>query len=252
MITYKKCYNKHRMSKETILNVQELSVSFGEQQVLEDINFGVSRGDVLAIIGPNGSGKSVLFRALLGLVAYTGKIRWSKSVKLGYVPQKAYIERTFPLTVREFFTIKTDDGKEIDDALQSVGIAVGHEGHHDPHHLLYRRIGVLSGGELQRVLIAWSLIDRPNVLLFDEPTAGIDIGGEETIYSLVHELQKKQDLTILLISHDLNIVYKYADNVMCLNRERICFGAPHEVLDPKELASVYGGQADFYKHEHTE
>ncbi len=244
---------------ENILTVENLTVEFDDQQILGNLNFTVAKGNVLAVIGPNGAGKTVLFRALLGLIPYKGKITWDKNVKIGYVPQKAFIERNFPLTVRDFFSLKLKDHHEMMEALKSVGINTlsehsGHtnneQEHHMEHHILNRRIGLLSGGELQRVLIAWSLIGHPNVLLFDEPTAGIDIGGEETIYALAHELQKKQGLTIILISHDLNIVYRYADNVICLNKEQICFGKPDEVLDPKELSKIYGGETKFYQHQH--
>ncbi len=242
------------MEKEIILEVENLSVSFGDQKVLENINFNVARGDALAVIGPNGSGKSVLFRTLLGLIPHTGKIQWHSNVKIGYVPQKAFIEREFPLTVKEFFALKSKSREEMIRALSAVGMnpdSSGHASHHFSHHIFSRRIGVLSGGELQRVLIAWALIGKPNVLLFDEPTSGIDVGGEETIYHVLHELQHKQELTIILISHDLNIVYKYATNVMCLNKKQVCFGEPHAVLNPEELASIYGGKASFYKHEHN-
>ena len=136
-------------------------------------------------------------------------------------------------------------------ALESVGLKTGHDDrHHIERHLLNQRMGWLSGGQLQRVLIAWALLDNPDVLLFDEPTAGIDVGGEETIYNLLKKLNDERNLTILLISHDLNIVYKYADSVLCLNKEKICFGPPREVLDPQALIKLYGGEARFYKHEH--
>lgn len=245
------------MDKENILTVENLTVDFGDQRVLDNVNFSVAQGDVLAVIGPNGAGKTVLFRALLGLIPHSGAISWRVGVKIGYVPQKAYIERGFPLTVSEFLSLKSDSKEEIIRVLKSVGIGTGHEHaaepeHHLTHHVINRRIGLLSGGEMQRVLIAWSLIGRPNVLLFDEPTSGIDIGGEETIYNLLHELQKKENLTIILISHDLNIVYRYANNVICLNKSQVCFGEPHAVLDPNELARVYGGKSTFYKHKHAE
>ncbi len=241
------------MEKENILQVENLSVAFDDNIVLENVNFSVSEGDVMAVIGPNGSGKSVLFRALLGLIPYEGKVTWQKNVKIGYVPQKLSIDRGLPLTVMEFFKLKSNSKKDILDSLASVGVDTGpsHE-HHLEHHILNRRMGFLSGGQFQRVIIAWSLIDKPGVLLFDEPTAGIDVGGEETIYNLLHELQDKHDLTIILISHDLNIVYKYADNVICLNKQQLCFGEPHSVLDPAGLSSLYGGEAKFYHHNHDE
>jgi zinc transport system ATP-binding protein len=111
-------------------------------------------------------------------------------------------------------------------------------------------MGWLSGGQLQRILVAWAILDSPDVLLFDEPTTGIDVGGEETIYNLLKKLNDETALTILVISHDLNIVYKYANNVLCLNKEKLCFGPPSDVLDQQALIKLYGDEAGFYAHEH--
>ena len=234
---------------EKILEVENLGVSFDGQNVLENINYNLDKGDVLAVNGPNGAGKSVLFRALLDLIPYSGKISWQAGLKIGYVPQKLAIERGLPITVVEFLGLKSPIKENMLQALSSVGINTGPEQeHHLEHHILNRRMGLLSGGELQRVLIAWSLVDNPDILLFDEPTAGIDIGGEETIYNLLHELQDKRNLTIILISHDLNVVYRYANSVICLNKQQVCFGEPHSVLNPDELSSLYGGEAKFYYH----
>jgi len=242
------------MDKETILNVHDLAVSFGDHEVLKDISFFVKKGDVLALVGPNGAGKSVLFRALLGLIPYSGEINWEANLKINYIPQKFYIDKELPLSVLEFFKFKTKNEKTIISTLISVGVApeehVSHAEHYIKEHILNQRLGWLSGGQLQRVLIAWSVADNPDVLLFDEPTSGIDIGGEETIYNLLKKLKEERNLTIILISHDLNIIYKYTDNVICLNKQMICFGKPSIVLDPTALGQLYGGEATFYKHEH--
>jgi zinc transport system ATP-binding protein len=235
------------VNKETILIVENLGVKFDNNEVLKGLNFFVQKGDALAIVGPNGSGKSVLFRALLGLVPYSGKIQWAPELKVGYVPQKFNIEKDFPLSVGEFFKFKEKKFDRIISALKSVGIT---DEHHIEHHVLKQRMGWLSGGQLQRILIAWSILDNPDVLLFDEPTSGIDVGGEETIYNLLKKLKDERGFTILLISHDLNIVYKYANNVICVNKEMVCYGEPNMVLDPASLAKLYGGEASFYKHEH--
>lgn len=234
-------------NQETILTVENLGVKFDNNEVLRGLNFFVQKGDVLAIVGPNGAGKSVLFRALLGLVPYSGKIRWSSDLKIGFVPQKFNIDKDLPLSVAEFFKLKEKKLEKIMSTLKSVGII---DEHHIEHHILKQRLGWLSGGQLQRILIAWSIIDNPDVLLFDEPTAGIDIGGEETIYNLLKKLKDERGFTVLLISHDLNIVYKYANNVICVNKEMVCYGEPNMVLDPTALANLYGGEAGFYKHEH--
>ena len=238
-------------NNETLLTVENLGVKFDRNEVLKGLGFFVQKGDVLAIIGPNGSGKSVLFRALLGLIPYSGQVKWAEGLKINYVPQKLSIDRELPLSVREFMNLKTKDADQIIKALQAVGLTdKHHDEHHIEHHLLRERLGWLSGGQLQRILIAWAIIDKPDVLLFDEPTSGIDIGGEETIYNLLKKLKDQRDMTIVLISHDLNIVYKYANNVLCINKEMVCYGAPSEVLDPSALTNLYGGEASFYKHEH--
>lgn len=234
-------------NQETILTVENLGVKFDNDEVLKGLNFFVQKGDAMAIVGPNGSGKSVLFRALLGLVPYSGKIQWFPGLKIGYIPQKFNIDKDLPLSVEEFFKFKEKNPENIINTLKSVGIT---DEHHIKHHVLKQRLGWLSGGQIQRVLIAWSILDNPDVLLFDEPTAGIDIGGEETIYNLLKRLKDERGFTVLLISHDLNIVYKYANNVICINKEMICYGEPSTVLDPASLAKLYGGEAGFYKHEH--
>ena len=232
-----------------ILSVKNLSVSFNGQKVLDDLSFSVDKGDILAVIGPNGAGKSVLFRALLGLIPYKGEVRWNltgeavseASVRVGYVPQKISVDRDLPLSVAELLNYGGASKKEIKELLGEVGLE---------KEILNKRIGILSGGQWQRLLIAWALISNPEILLFDEPTAGIDIGGEETIYNLIKRLQRERNMTVLLISHDLHIVYRYAKDVLCLNKEKICLGPPHEVLDKESLAKLYGHETAVYPHTH--
>lgn len=233
-----------------LLSVSALKVKFNKHYVLKNISFEVGDDETVAIIGPNGAGKTVLFRSLLGLVPYKGKIEWKKGTKIGYVPQKMGISQDLPLTTAEFFALKEKNKKEINRVLKEVGFEKDkpHKGHLK-EHVLDRKVGVLSGGQLQRVLIAFALLGEPDVLLFDEPTAGIDVSAEETIYSLLHKLQKQKKLSIILISHDLQIVYKYAKTVVCLNKEQACFGAPREVLDKKSLEKLYGGDVGFHVHD---
>lgn len=235
----------------TILKVQNLRIAFGRYPVLKNLSFELQKGEVLAILGPNGAGKTVLFKSLLGLVPYEGEIDWMKHIKIGYVPQKLSVAKDLPVSVLDFLRFKNSSEAEIFEALKSVGLLNGeHNEHHLQHHLLNTRLGELSGGQLQKVLIAYALIDHPDVLLFDEPTAGVDIGGEETIYSLLGKLHREHGLTILLITHDLNVVYQYAEKVLCLNRETICFGAPKEVMSQKVLEELYGSKVNIYPHDH--
>ncbi|MDO8466837.1 MAG: metal ABC transporter ATP-binding protein [bacterium] len=235
-----------------ILKVQDLRVVFGGEPVISNLSLEVTKGEVVAVIGPNGAGKTVFFRALLGILPYEGKIDWMPNVKVGYVPQKLSIDRDLPMSVLDFLRLKGASEAEIYEALESVGMRRGESAdqHHFRRHVLGARIGELSGGQFQRVMIAYALMNHPDVLLFDEPTTGIDIGGEETIYNLLGKLHREHGLTIILITHDFNIVYRYAEKVLCLNKEKVCFGSPKEALNPKILEELYGSQIGIYPHEH--
>jgi zinc transport system ATP-binding protein len=222
-----------------ILEVEHLHVTLGGQEILRDISFSLKQGEALAVVGPNGAGKTVLFRALQGSVPYAGEIRWQQSVGIGYVPQRFSLNKNVPLTVSEFFLLKAP---RFWFAPRSFIRHVNHElsvtGLKPP--MLSRQMSELSGGELQRVLISWAMVGHPNVLLFDEPTAGIDIGAEETIFDVIRRLQRERHTAVILISHDLHIVSEYADHVLCINREMISYGTPEVVLSPKGLAKLYG------------
>lgn len=241
----KEWYNKF---VENILSVKDLKVSFDNHIVLDGISFEIKRDDTLAIIGPNGAGKSVLFRTLLGLIPYSGEIRWAVDARIGYVPQKLSVQKDLPLTVIEFLKFKEKNIEKVHEVLEEVGFQKEADHAHNDKRVLSTRLGDLSGGEMQRVLIAYAMLDNPNILLFDEPTAGVDIVGEETIYSLIHKLQAKADLTIIFISHELQVVNHYANNVLCLNREMVCFGPPETAIDRQTLNKMYGEEVHLYKH----
>ncbi len=228
--------------QEIMLSVRGLSVTINRSMVIDAVSFEVKRGDVLAIIGPNGAGKTTLFRALLGIIPHKGEIVWKKGIQIGYVPQRMEIEIDVPLTVLEFLRLRgaTDFSiQKAKDAIKSVLL---------PESILDAGLGEVSVGQRQRILVAWSLLGKPDVLLFDEPTADIDVRGQESIYQLLHHLQDVYHLTVIMISHDLNIVYKYAELVLCLNRQKICFGPPQEVLSPEQMQKLYGGDHGFYHH----
>jgi len=232
-----------------ILETRNLSVSFDKQEILKDISFSVDEGDVLAIIGPNGAGKTVLFRTLLGVIPFDGKVKWREDAQIGYVPQKLFEKAELPLTVKEFFILKSKNlffkDKRLIESIFHELKAVGLN-----QSILNQQLVNLSHGQLQRVLIAWAILRHPNVLLFDEPTAGIDLAGEDTIYNLLHKLQNERGLTVLIISHDLNIVYRYADKVLCLNKEGICFGEPKKALTNEQIRRLYGESAFYHHHAH--
>lgn len=232
---------------KTFLEVKNLSVKLNAQPILEGVDFDVKKGESVAIIGPNGAGKTILFKTLLGMLPHTGKIIWYEKPRFGYVPQRFEFDKSFPLTVEEFFLLKTGKtfwvGEEtvrekIKAALTEVGLP----------SLLTKRLGELSAGELQRVLIAHALWSDPNILLFDEPTANVDVGAEVTIYELISRIAESRDLTLLMISHDLSVIFRYADRVICVNREMLCHGIPHEVLTPKKLSELYRTKVHFFEH----
>ena len=236
--------NNHK----NILNVRDLSVSFGKEEVLKGVSFEVKEGDFLAIIGPNGAGKTVLFRALMNLIPYDGEVLWQEKVKIGYVPQKLMEKAELPLTVKEFFLLKSKNLffkdysliNSMAHELKSVDLDV---------NILNKQLVNLSRGQLQRVLISWAILGHPNILLFDEPTAGIDIAGEKSVYDMLHKLQDERGITILMISHDLNVVYRYANNVLCINKEKVCYGEPKHALTSEQIKHLYGESA-FYHHIH--
>ena len=231
---------------EAALEVRDLSVGFGDTRVLQNVTFTLQQGASLAIIGPNGAGKSVLLRALLGSIQSHGRIRWSASARIGYVPQKLDIERNLPMTgfdlLRARIALAPQSRVRVDDTLNRVGLSP------DSAEQL---LGTFSGGQFQRLLIAFALLGEPNVLMFDEPTAGVDEPGQDQLELLIHRLHDEQRLTILFISHDLSVVSKDADRVLCLgHRHEYFLGPPTEILKPEILQEAYGMPLRFHVHEH--
>jgi zinc transport system ATP-binding protein len=226
-----------------VLEVNHLSIRFGKVEVLSDLSFDVVKGSALAVIGPNGAGKTVLFQALIGSLPFEGTIRWAPDVRIGYVPQKLDLDRDVPITGMDFLRARSPltrgSNGEITRVLDLVGFST---------ELSKKTIGTLSGGQFQRLLLAFALLGNPSVLLLDEPTAGIDEPGQRRLNELIHRLQRERNLTVLFISHELTVVYRYATNVLCLSRRRACFGTPRNILTRDLLDEIYGTPVGYHVH----
>ena len=231
------------MSEKVILQVKDLQVSFGSKKIIDSLNFELRQNENLVVLGPNGVGKTTLFKALLGLVPYQGQINWSEDVKLSYLPSQGFLQdaKDLPLTVLDFFALKNISIDKTKNMLQKVGL---------DDSVLHKNFTTLSTGQFQRMLIAWTLVDDADVILFDEPIAGIDIEGQKVIYDLLHKFWQEKGLNIIMISHDLSIVWEHANRVLCLGSGHSCFGQPHAVLTPEALEDIYGTGIKFYEHKH--
>ncbi|MCX7842123.1 MAG: metal ABC transporter ATP-binding protein [Clostridia bacterium] len=228
--------------------IENFGVTLGRNQILKDVNLHIHCGELTALIGPNGAGKSTLLKAILGEVSHTGELKFmdakgSRNGKpiVGYVPQSLNMDLSSPASVFDLFIASgsvmpawlfATKGmrKRVVESLERVNAS----------HLIDRRLGALSGGELQRVLLALSLDPMPQLLLLDEPVSGIDQNGMELFYNTVSELRENLDLTIILVSHDLDLVLKYADRVILLNKTVLCNGAPKEVFRDEKLVRTFG------------
>jgi zinc transport system ATP-binding protein len=216
-------------SNDDILKVSNLTVKLQNQVLLDNISFNVKKGTTLAILGPNGAGKTVLFRTLLNLVPHTGSIEWAEKVKIGYVPQYVTVSDV-PISVKEFLSM--GNAVDFENSLNMVKLK--------DKNILNKRLGVLSGGQLRRILIAWALNDNPNVLFLDEPTSGVDMDSEEPIYLMLNEIKKTQKITIFLITHNIHIVQEYADDLIALNKCVTFCGPSEELAKPDTQRLIYG------------
>jgi zinc transport system ATP-binding protein len=244
-----------------LVEIDDVSFTYGEVPVLEGINFTVEAGDFLGIIGPNGSGKTTLLRLMLGLLQPTrGEVRlfghppaalkqWGR---LGYVPQKATFDPSLPATVREVVAsglvatlgmlgrASAAQRRRVDEVLAQAGM----EAH------AARRIGALSVGQQQRVLIARALVAKPELLILDEPTGGVDPEAQTSFHALLHHLNREREVTLILVSHDIGVVAREVTRLACLNRRLIFHGRPGDFLGDAALAALYGPGVRMISHEH--
>jgi zinc transport system ATP-binding protein len=231
---------------QSLMTADHICVRFGADEVLHDISLAVQPGEIVTILGPNGSGKSTLLRALLGIVPVAeGRIQRKAGLRIGYVPQRLMIDRTMPITVRRFLSLPTRvSDAAATEVLDRTGMA-GHGGD---------QMTTLSGGQLQRVLLARALLGSPQLLMLDEPTQGLDQPGEAAFYRLIEDVRRETGAAVLMISHDLHVVMAASDRVICLNGHICCEGTPRVVSTAPEYRALFGlgtqGALALYRHEH--
>lgn len=237
----------------TLLKIKNLEIFFNgnEESVVKNVSFELQKGEAIGVIGPNGSGKTTLLLSILGILPYKGELILNtktpkKENAIGYLPQKLEINKSLSITVRDFLKLnintknKEEKNKIIKEMLEFL----------HSENLIDKQFIHLSRGQIQRILFIASLLNNPEILLLDEPTTGADPTAEETIYNHITELKEKGDIGIIFVSHDLSIVHKLADKVLCLNKQMVCFGEPNEALSENVLKKLYGENMKLYEHHH--
>lgn len=245
----------------SLVTIRDLRIELGGNSILRGVDAALERGKITALIGPNGCGKTTLLRAILKEVPYLGRIQFhcghdhSRPMPehVGYVPQKLNIDARLPLTVRDllglalqrrplFLGVSRRIERSMIQMLERVWVAP---------ELLNRPVERLSGGELQRVLLALALQPDPELLLMDEPAAGIDFRHQDSFYQLIADLNEKTGVTILLVSHDLSVVTKHAHHVLCVRDGQVqCQGPPQEIITEEMLAQTFGAELGVFLHHH--
>ncbi len=232
---------------EPLLTVENVNFAIRGNLILQAVNLQVSAGEIVALIGPNGAGKSTLVRVVLGLIRPdSGRIRLNPGLRIGYMPQRLAIDDTLPLTVQRFITLGAPASRErVRAVLAEVGAA----------HVLDSPVQAISGGELQRMLLARALLREPDLLVLDEPIQGVDLTGQYELYDLISNLRRQRGCGILMVSHELQLVMATTDHVLCLNRHVCCSGHPdHVARDPAylELFGLDGvRRLAIYHHHHN-
>ena len=228
-----------------LVEARGMSKRYGGHAVLESVDMTLRRGELTTLIGPNGSGKTTLVRLLLGLERPSqGTVTAGEGLRIGYVPQRLHVDESLPITVRRFLALGGARRAEIGAALAEVGAG----------HILGAPLQTISGGEMRRVLLARALLREPDLLVLDEPTAGVDLNGQAELYDLINTVRRNKNCAVLLISHDLHIVMAATDHVICLNHHVCCSGAPDAVSEHPEYLALFGPRAArthaVYTHDH--
>ncbi|SEK43226.1 zinc transport system ATP-binding protein [Roseovarius azorensis] len=230
-----------------LIKTEGLSVRLGGATVLFDVNLTLDRGEIVTIVGPNGSGKSTLLRAMIGAVGLAaGSVRRAPGLRIGYVPQQLHIDPTLPITVTRFLGLpRRHPATDLRAALEQAGLP----------DLRDRQMADLSGGQFQRVLLARALLEKPDLLILDEATQGLDQPGSAAFYRRIEEVRRELNCAVLMVSHELHVVMSASDRVICLNGHVCCEGRPEIVAQAEEYRALFGtgtqGALALYRHEHT-
>ena len=230
---------------EALIRLDDIHVRFAKQPVLEGADLEVHRGEIVTLIGPNGAGKTTLVRAVLGLLKPDSGTVWRKPrLRVGYMPQKLHVDPTLPLSVLRFLRLVPGvDRAAALAALNEVGAA----------HVIDSPLQSVSGGEMQRVLLARALLRKPELLVLDEPVQGVDVAGQAELYRLIGRLRERYGCGVLMVSHDLHLVMSATDQVVCLNRHVCCSGHPEQVSADPAFVELFGQDARslaVYHHQH--
>lgn len=229
-----------------LITASGLSVTLGGRRVLQNVDLSIAEGEIVTIVGPNGSGKSTLLRCLIGAQEAGGALTLRPGLRVGYVPQKLHIDATLPLTVARFLALPKRPARgKVAEALAEAGAG----------DLAGRQMADLSGGQFQRVLLARALLGKPELLILDEATQGLDQPGSAAFYELIAGLRTRLGCAVLMVSHELHVVMAASDRVICLNGHICCEGAPEQVASAPEYRALFGtgtqGALALYRHEHN-
>jgi len=242
-----------------VIAAQQISHQFEQEWVLDKIDFSLNQGEIITLIGPNGAGKSTLLRILLGLLTPTqGKVLRAPNLKIGFMPQKVHLEATLPMSVENFLQLALPAPPNRWRFWQSYHQDFNHEQRQiidelDLERLLQHPIQKVSGGEMQRILLARALMRDPTLLVLDEPVQGVDIQGQNELYEYINYVRQQRQCAVLMVSHDLHIVMKHTDQVLCLNRHICCSGHPTNVQQSHVYRDLFGISENaiaVYEHHH--
>ena len=234
------------MQSGTLVDLRNVSLFRGNGTILDDITLSVRRNEIVTLIGPNGAGKSSLVKIALGLIQPDrGSVISSPEIRIGYVPQSVNLDRSVPVNVTRFLQLSgIREKRQLEQALELVG----------GEQLGKKPLQDISGGELRRALLARAILKSPDLLILDEPTAGVDISGQTSLYTLIQSIRDKYHCGVLLVSHNLHIVMVATDKVICLNRHICCSGTPEDVQQHPEFISLFGQKnaatLGIYRHLH--